>query len=81
MQWLVDLLLKLFGLWLAKTPAPIAEAEKAGAATQQVQNLEKANADTRAALQAADAVRAADAADPGRLRDPSDPDCRDCRVQ
>lgn len=81
MQWLVDIFLKLFGMWLSKTPAPIIEAEKAGAAQQQVQNLQKANDDVQKAVQAADAVRAADAADPGRLRDPSDPDCRDCEAQ
>lgn len=81
MQWLIDIFLKLFGMWLAKTPAPIVEAEKVGAAQQQVQDLQKANDDVQQVLQAADAVRTANATDPGRLRDPSNSDCRDCRVQ
>lgn len=70
----------LFKDWISRPPAVVPEAEKAGAAEQQVADLEKANADAQTALQAENAVRAADAADPGKLRDPTNPDCRDCQV-
>lgn len=38
MSWLIDLIAKLFGLWVNKTPEIAPVAEKAGAAEQKVKD-------------------------------------------
>jgi hypothetical protein len=79
MQILIDLILKLFGLWLARPSSLAAEAEKAGAATAEHQTAETDNVDIAKAVAASrQALAAASAA--GGMRTPADPDCRDCKA-
>lgn len=76
----VGFLAKLIGAWLAKTPAPIVEAEKAGAAQAQLSDLERANANAQSASSAASAAAAAVASDGGLRRyEAADPNNRDNR--
>jgi hypothetical protein len=77
MTWLVDLILKLIGTWLNRTPTSVAEAERAGAAEAELK-IERDNAvEVERAVTAEAAARAADV-DPVSLRHAPDPDCRDC---
>lgn len=75
MSWLVDLILKLVGLFANRTPPVIGEAEKAGAAEARATAQEEAYDTVEMAAAAARAAWA-DADGPGGLRAP-DPDCRD----
>ena len=61
MGWLLDLIARLFGLFINRKPVAVAEAERLGAAQAQVANV-TAQAKAEAAVAAA-AVQAPDSAD------------------
>ncbi len=82
MQWLTDLIIKLFDALLNRPSASVVEAEKAGAAQALLATETQTDDNVEKALQAAAAARAVRPAVDGVRHPaaPADPDCRDCQA-